>query len=113
MPSRGSITTRQPRIPAVTLEQRDDDVALEPNLVLERAGEIGARPDGVIGIQTLRGGDNAGEHTVMFIGAGERLELTHRSATRAHFASGAARAAAWLVGKPAGLHRIEQVLGLD
>jgi 4-hydroxy-tetrahydrodipicolinate reductase len=88
-------------------------VDLESNLVLERAGETGARPEGAIGIQTLRGGDNPGEHTVMFIGAGERLELTHRSATRAHFASGAARAAAWLVGKPAGQYQIEQVLGLD
>lgn len=85
---------------------------LEANLVLERAGETGARPEGAIGVQTLRGGDNPGEHTVMFIGAGERLELTHRSATRAHFASGAVRAAAWLVGKPAGLYGIEQVLEL-
>jgi len=85
---------------------------LSANLVLERAGETGARPEGSIGVQTLRGGDNPGEHTVMFIGAGERLELAHRSATRAHFASGAARAAAWLIDKPAGLYRIEQVLDL-
>ena len=82
-------------------------------LVLERAGEIGARPDGSIGIQTLRGGDNAGEHTVHFIGSGERVELAHRSHTRDHFAAGAVRAAAWLVGKPAGRYRVEQVLGLD
>jgi 4-hydroxy-tetrahydrodipicolinate reductase len=86
---------------------------LASHLVLERAGETGARPESAIGIQTLRGGDNPGEHTVMFIGKGERLELTHRSATRAHFAAGAAVAAAWLAGRPAGLHRIEQVLGLD
>jgi len=86
---------------------------LDEHLVLERAGEIGARPQGAIGIQTLRGGDNAGEHTVMFVGQGERLELAHRSATRAHFAHGATRAAAWLVGRPAGLDPLEQVLGLE
>jgi 4-hydroxy-tetrahydrodipicolinate reductase len=88
-------------------------VDLEANLVLERAGDTGARPAGTIGVQALRGGDNAGEHTVMFIGSGERLELVHRSATRAHFAAGAARAAAWLAERPAGLYRIEQVLGLE
>jgi 4-hydroxy-tetrahydrodipicolinate reductase len=82
-------------------------VDLEANLVLERAGDTGARPAGTIGVQALRGGDNAGEHTVMFIGSGERLELVHRSAT------GAARAAAWLAERPAGLYRIEQVLGLE
>ena len=86
---------------------------LGDHLVLERAGEIGARPDAAIGVQTLRGGDNAGEHTVHFIGTGERVELVHRSHTRAHFARGAVRAAAWLAGRGPGLYRIEQVLGLD
>ena len=86
---------------------------LEDHVVLERAGETGVRPEGAIGIQTLRGGDNPGEHTVYFIGGGERVELTHRAATRGHFARGAVRAAAWLVGKEPGLYRIEQVLGLD
>lgn len=86
---------------------------LEDHLVLERAGEIGARPQDQIGIQTLRGGDNAGEHTVMFVGKGERIELVHRSATREHFAVGAVRAAAWLIGREAGLYPIEQVFGLD
>lgn len=83
------------------------------HLVLERAGEIGARPDDAIGVQTLRGGDNTGEHVVHFIGTGERIELAHRSHTRAHFAQGAVRAAAWLAGRPAGLYRIEQALGLE
>ena len=86
---------------------------LDDHVVLERAGETGARPDGAIGIQTLRGGDNPGEHTVYFIGGGERVELTHRAATRGHFARGAVRAASWIVGKAPGLYRIEQVLGLD
>ena len=86
---------------------------LEDHLVLERAGETGARPDGAIGIQTLRGGDNPGEHTLYFVGTGERVELAHRSSTRDHFAQGAARTAAWLVGKPPGLYPVETVYGLD
>ena len=86
---------------------------LKEHVVLERAGETGARPEGAIGIQALRGGDNPGEHTIYFIGGGERVELTHRAATRAHFAVVAVRAAAWMVGKAPGLYRIEQVLGLD
>ena len=86
---------------------------LRDHLVLERAGETGERPKDAIGIQTLRGGDNPGEHTIYFIGRGERIELTHRAATRGHFAVGAVRAAAWLVGRKPGLYRIEQVLGLD
>lgn len=86
---------------------------LEDHLVLERAGEIGARSQKEIGIQTLRGGDNPGEHTVMFVGKGERIELVHRSTTREHFASGAVRAAAWLIGREPGLYPIEQVFGLD
>jgi len=86
---------------------------LADHLVLERAGDIGARPQGAIGIQTLRGGDNPGEHTVLFAGGGERLELAHRSHTRDHFARGAVRAALWLQGRPPGLYRIEEVLGLD
>jgi len=86
---------------------------LDDHVVLERAGETGVRPEGAIGIQTLRGGDNPGEHTIYFIGRGERIELVHRAATRGHFAVGAVRAAAWLVGREPGLYRIEQVLGLD
>ena len=85
---------------------------LADHVVLARAGETGARPADAIGIQTLRGGDNPGEHTIYFIGRGERVELTHRAANRSHFAVGAVRAAAWLVGREPGLYRIEQVLGL-
>jgi 4-hydroxy-tetrahydrodipicolinate reductase len=92
---------------------RGQDKRLAEHVVLERSGETGPRPPGTIGIQTLRGGDNPGEHTIYFIGGGERVELTHRAATRAHFAVGAVRAAAWIIGRPPGLYRIEQVLGLD
>ena len=87
-------------------------VVLEDHMVLERAGETGARPARAIGIQTLRGGDNPGEHTIYFLGRGERLELTHRASTRAHFAAGAVRAAVWIVGRKPGLYRFEQVLEL-
>ena len=89
------------------------DVKLADRLVLERSGDTGPRPEGAIGIQTLRGGDNPGEHTVIFVGAGERLELVHRAATRDHFARGAVRAAAWLLGRSPGRYRMEQVLGLS
>jgi 4-hydroxy-tetrahydrodipicolinate reductase len=84
----------------------------EQGRVLAREGHTGARPHGAIGLQTLRGGDNPGEHTVLFVGRGERLELVHRAATRDHFARGAVRAAAWLCGKPPGLYEMKQVLGI-
>ena len=61
------------------------DQALQEHVILERAGETGPRPEAAIGIQTLRGGDNPGEHTLYFVGTGERVELTHRSATRDPF----------------------------
>ena len=86
---------------------------LADHLVLERAGEIGARPEDAIGIQTLRGGDIAGEHTVLFVGQGERLELIHRASTRDHFARGAVRTADWLVGRDPGLYPLKRVLGLE
>ena len=87
--------------------------ALAEHLVVSRAGEIGARPGGAIGVQTLRGGDNPGEHTVLFVGRGERIELAHRSGTRDHFAAGAVRAAAWLAGRAPGVYRVEQIFGLE
>ena len=86
--------------------------AAERRFVLAREGETGARGVGSIGVQALRGGDNPGEHTVLFLGRGERLELAHRAATRDHFARGALRAAAWLIGRPPGLYDMEQVIGL-
>ncbi len=86
---------------------------LADHLVLERAGEIGARPADAIGIQALRGGDVAGEHTVLFVGQGERLELVHRASTRDHFARGAVRTAEWLIGRDPALYPIERVFGLE
>lgn len=84
--------------------------ALEDLAQFDRHGDVGARPAGGIGFATLRGGDVVGEHTVIFAGDGERIELTHRATDRMIFARGALRAAAWLIGRPAGLYRMQQVL---
>ena len=65
-----------------------------------------------IAIQSIREGDVVGEHTVIFAGPGERLELTHRAANRGIFALGAVRAAKWIVHKPPGLYSMQDVLGL-
>jgi 4-hydroxy-tetrahydrodipicolinate reductase len=78
----------------------------------DRHGDIGPRTDAEIGIQTLRGGDVFGDHTVFFLGQGDRLEITHRASSRDTFAHGAVRAALWLAGKPAGLFDMQDVLGL-
>ena len=80
--------------------------------VYERKGMIGERKDEEIGVQTLRAGDITGEHTVMFGGIGERLELIHRAHNRDNFARGALRAAAWVVNQPEGLYDMQDVLGL-
>jgi 4-hydroxy-tetrahydrodipicolinate reductase len=80
------------------------------DVAYSRKGTIGERPHGQIGVQALRGGDVVGEHTVMFIGEGERLELTHRAAAREQFANGAVRAARFLHGKPPGLYTMADVL---
>ncbi len=80
--------------------------------VYSRKGITGPRSDKEIGIQSLRGGDVTGEHTVLFLGNGERLELTHRAHNRDNFAHGAVRAALWVADKPAGLYDMQDVLGL-
>ncbi len=77
-----------------------------------RHGEPGTRPAKEIGFHAIRGGDIVGEHTVLFAGAGERVEVTVRSQSRLTYASGALRAAKWLKGKPPGLYDMADVLGL-
>ena len=77
-----------------------------------REGEPGPRTDAEIGVLGVRGGDAIGDHTVYFLGAGERLELTHRAQSRACLARGALRAALWLVAQPPGLYTMRDVLGL-
>lgn len=84
----------------------------EKDFTFARHGIVGERPAREIGVQALRGGDVVGDHTVFFVGEGERLELTHRATSRDQFASGAVRAARWVVGKPAGLYDMADVLGL-
>ena len=88
-------------------------IALDEAAVRVRDGQTGARPEGAIGFATLRGGDVVGDHTVIFAGDGERLELTHRASSRAVFAEGAVRAALWCEGRPPGLYSMRDVLGLD
>ncbi|PLX86306.1 MAG: 4-hydroxy-tetrahydrodipicolinate reductase [Desulfuromonas sp.] len=77
-----------------------------------REGMCGERTKEEIGMQTVRGGDIIGEHTVYFVGMGERIELTHRAMSRDMFARGAVRAAGWLAGKEPGLYDMQDVLGL-
>ena len=77
-----------------------------------REGITGDRDRETIGFSTVRGGDVVGDHTVMFLGDGDRLEITHRASSRNTFAVGAIKAAGWLVNKPAGLYSMSDVLGL-
>jgi len=77
-----------------------------------RQGNIGVRPVGEIGIQSLRAGDVVGEHTMTFAGPGERIELTHRAHNRNNFARGALMAAQWLVNQEPGLYDMMDVLNL-
>lgn len=92
---------------AESVSRNLDDVA-----VYARKGIIGARTQKEIGIQTVRAGDIVGEHTVLFGGLGERIEITHKASSRDTFARGALKAALWLAGKPAGLYDMQDVLGL-
>ena len=88
------------------------DVALAEKSVTTRDGETGPRRDGDIGFAALRGGDVVGEHSVIFAGPGERIELAHIASDRGIFANGAVKAALWGKGKPPGLYSMTDVLGL-
>ena len=81
--------------------------------VYGREGQTGARDKETIGFATVRGGDVVGDHTVMFLGGGERVEITHKATSRMSFARGAVRAAAWLSAKSAGLYEMRDVLDLS
>ena len=80
--------------------------------VYAREGVTGERKAGSIGFSAIRGGDIVGDHTVMFCGTGERIEITHKSTSRAGYAEGSLRAARFLADKPNGLFDMKQVLGL-
>ena len=85
---------------------------LDKDAVYARKGIIGERTAKEIGIQTIRAGDIVGEHTVIFGGLGERIEVTHKVSSRDTFARGALRAALWVHKKKAGLYDMQDVLGL-
>ncbi len=85
---------------------------LEEIWVKSRDGHTGAREQGTIGFATLRGGDVVGDHTVMFAGLGERVELSHKASDRRIYARGAVRAALWVKGRAPGLYGMKDVLGL-
>lgn len=91
---------------------RGRGVDLRDAAVRTRDGWTGPRPDGAIGFATLRGGDVVGDHTVMFAGLGERIELTHKASSREIFSRGAVKAALWTKGRAPGLYGINDVLGL-
>jgi 4-hydroxy-tetrahydrodipicolinate reductase len=97
------------RLLEIILEERElDRGALRHG----REGITGVRPRTEVGVHALRGGDVVGDHTVLFAGAGERLELTHRAGDRAIFARGALRAAQWVVAQKPGVYDMQDVLGL-
>ncbi len=80
--------------------------------VFDRQGHTGARPANAIGFSTIRGGDIVGDHTVLFAGTGERIEITHKSSSRSTYAEGSLRAARFLAGQQHGLFDMFDVLGL-
>ena len=85
---------------------------LEEVALYGREGQIGERNRDIIGFSTIRGGDIVGDHTVLFASDGERVEITHKASSRMAFASGAVRAALWLVKQSNGLYDMQDVLGL-
>jgi len=86
--------------------------SLDACAIYGREGHTGERPATQIGFSTIRGGDIVGDHTVLFAGAGERIEITHKSASRMSYALGSLRAARFLQGRKNGLFDMQDVLGL-
>ncbi|MDX6750912.1 4-hydroxy-tetrahydrodipicolinate reductase [Geminicoccaceae bacterium 1502E] len=87
-------------------------IVLDEAAVRVRDGQTGPRPRGSIGFATLRGGDVVGDHTVIFAGDGERIEITHKASDRRIYAKGAVRAALWTAGRPPGLYGMADVIGM-
>ena len=85
---------------------------LDEIAVFDRHGNTGARKPGAIGFSAIRGGDIIGEHTVMFAGTGERIEISHKSSSRTNYAEGAMRAARFLANRKSGLYDMSDVLDL-
>lgn len=86
---------------------------LKQSAIYGREGVTGERKDDTIGFATVRGGDLVGDHSVLFIGSGERLEVTHRASSRANYANGALRAARFAMSKERGLFDMADVLGFN
>lgn len=84
---------------------------LRKHAVYAREGQTGARARDAIGFAAIRGGDVVGDHSALFLGEGERVEISHRATSRMNFAAGAVRAAAWVAGRPAGHYSMQDVLG--
>ncbi len=99
------------RMGEILAEARQQSLAASE--VYGRHGQVGVRTDAEIGMHAIRGGDIVGEHTVMFVGTGERIELIHRSQSRDNFVQGAIRAAQWLVTQGPGLYGMEDVIRAD
>ncbi|MFA9461669.1 4-hydroxy-tetrahydrodipicolinate reductase [Thiohalorhabdus methylotrophus] len=85
---------------------------LAEDAIYGRQGRTGVRDQKTIGFETIRAGDIVGEHTVLFAGAGERVEIGHKASSRMTFASGAVRAAKWVTGQPPGRYDMQDLLGL-
>lgn len=98
---------RMGEVIADALGEKLDDIA-----VYSREGHTGERKEGSIGFATIRGGDIVGDHTVLFAGEGERIEISHKSSSRQSYAQGSLRAARFLHGQNAGLYDMQDVLGL-
>lgn len=98
---------RMGEVVAESLGRNLDDCA-----VYGRQGHIGERDKKTIGFETIRAGDIVGDHTVMFSGIGERIEITHKASSRMTFARGAMRAATWVTSKDHGLYDMQAVLGI-
>ncbi len=105
-PSGTAVRLAERAAEALRLNHRDD-------VVHGRHGMVGERPERQIGMHAVRGGDVIGDHTVCFIGNGERIELTHRAHSRDCFARGALRAARFVVAAPPGLYDMHDVLAVD
>ena len=86
---------------------------LSKSAIFGREGQTGARDRNTIGFSTVRGGDVVGDHSVMFMAEGERVEITHKASSRMAFARGAVRAAKWLIKQEKGLYDMQDVLGLN
>lgn len=98
------------RLLEIILEERKLEAAHA--LKHGRHGITGERQSSEVGVHALRGGDVVGDHTVIYAALGERVELTHKASDRQIFARGALRAAQWIVGRPAGVYDMQDVLGL-